>query len=284
MKQAAHAQGYLTGVVSFFPRPKAVLAPHLPARYLTLPDERTALLQQLGVDISAILPFTREMAQLSAQEFVGQLVCHLHMRELWVGPDFALGRDRQGDIRALRQMGLEMGFDLEVVPPLMQGGKVVSSTRIRGLIEQGDVNTAAALLGRFPSVQGIVRPGDHRGRRLGFPTANIVLSRDMVLPAKGVYACFAHHDGKRWLAVTNVGSRPTFGHDPESIIEAYLLHFSGDLYGHSLKLDLVEFLRPEKRFDSVDSLVAQIARDAQRAQELLTHPHTYRGPIGEVIE
>ena len=270
MVEAARTQGYSTVVVTFYPRPQAVLAPHLPSRYLTMPEDKAELMRQLGVDVTAILPFTREMAQLPAQEFVHNMVSHLKMRELWVGPDFALGRQRQGDIPALRRMGVKMNFSLNVVQPLIQDGFVISSTRIRALLEDGDVRAAAALLGRYFSVRGEVSAGDKRGRRLGFPTANIVLPAEMVIPAHGVYACFVHHEGRQWMAVTNIGTRPTFDSSERNFVEAYLLHYDGDLYGSTLKIELVDFLRPERRFDRVENLVAQITQDAKLAEKILT--------------
>jgi riboflavin kinase / FMN adenylyltransferase len=270
MTHAASAQGNSTVVVTFFPRPQAVLAPHIPTRYLTMPEERAELLAQLDIDVTAILPFTRELAQMPAEEFVHRMVVDLQMRELWVGPDFALGRQRQGDIPALRQMGADMGFRLNVIQPLMHNEYAISSTRIRALIEAGDVQAAAALLGRFPSVRGTVTHGDNRGRTLGFPTANIVPSAEMVVPAQGVYACFAHLDSNPWMAVTNIGSRPTFSNGIENTIEAHLLHFNGDLYGKTLKIDLVDFLRPERRFDSAENLIEQVTHDARMAEEILT--------------
>ena len=270
MKAAADSLGYVTAVVTFFPRPQAVLAPHLAPRVLTTPDEKAKLLERLGIDVAAILTFSPEMALLSAREFVGLLVKHLNMRQLWVGQGFALGRGRNGDIPALRVIGSDLGFDVNVVEPLERDGEVVSSTRIRAKLEKGDIRGTAALLGRNPTLRGMVVPGDKRGRRLGIPTANIALPDGILTPAKGVYACFAHLGDRRWMAVVNVGFRPTCGDNPVPTVEVHILHFDGDLYGKTLQLELIDFLRPERRFPDADSLVAQIRQDAQRAEAILT--------------
>jgi riboflavin kinase/FMN adenylyltransferase len=268
MKEVANQLGYYTALVTFYPQPKAVLAPHLSIRYLTTPAQKITLLDALGLDLTAILPFTRETAQTSAAEFVTQLVTHLKMRQLWVGPDFALGRNREGDIPRLRQLGQEMGFEVHVVEPFIRDGEVVSSTRIRHLLMRGEIREATALLGRYPSLIGQVMQGAQRGRLLGFPTANLSILPERAIPADGVYACFVWVNGERHPAVTNVGVRPSFA-GGERTVETHLLNFNGDLYGLDLKLEFVERLRPEKRFENLDELVAQIRSDAERAAKLL---------------
>lgn len=269
MQAAANQLGYRTSLVTFHPRPKAVLVPHKPTRYLTTPAEKIALLEELGLDLTAILPFTRETARTPALEFVSKLVTHLRMRQLWVGPDFALGRDREGDIPTLRQIGQSLGYEVRVVEPLIRDGDVVSSTRIRHLLVRGEIRQAAALLSRYPSLTGQVVRGAQRGRLLGFPTANLSVSPERAIPADGVYACFVWLTGDRYQAVTNVGVRPSFA-GAERTIEAHLLNFNGDLYGLDLKLEFVERLRPEKRFNDLHELVAQIRFDSEQAVELLT--------------
>jgi riboflavin kinase/FMN adenylyltransferase len=268
MQEAAGQRDHYTSLVTFYPQPKAVLAPHLPIRYLTTPAEKIILLNALGLDLMAILPFTVEMAQTSAAEFVEELVTHLKMRQLWVGPDFALGRDREGDIPTLKQIGQRMGFEVCVAEPLTQNGEVVSSTRIRHMLTRGEVRQATTLLGRYPSLTGQVMQGAQRGRLLGFPTANLLVSPERVIPADGVYACFVWMNRKRYATVTNIGIRPSFA-GAERMVEAHLLNFSGDLYGLDMKMEFVERLRPERRFENLDELVAQIQSDAEQATELL---------------
>ncbi len=268
MREAADWLGYHTALVTFYPQPRAVLAPQLPTLYLTMPAEKIALLNALGLDLMAILPFTRELARTPAVEFAQELVTHLKLRQLWVGPDFALGRNREGDPPTLRQIGQRMGFEVSVVEPLVWDGEVVSSTRVRHLLMRGEIRKASVLLGRYPALTGQVMQGAQRGRLLGFPTANLSVMPERAIPADGVYACFVWLDKKRYLAVTNIGIRPSFA-GAERTIEAHLLDFSGDLYGLELKVEFVDRLRPEKRFENLDELVAQIRSDVERAAELL---------------
>jgi riboflavin kinase/FMN adenylyltransferase len=268
MKSAAAQAGCLAVMVTFHPRPQAVLAPDRPVTYLTMPDDKIAVLDSLGLDLTAVLPFTRGMARTPAADFVAELVTHLKMRQLWAGADFALGRNREGDIPRLQQLGETLGFQVVVVEPFVQGGEVVSSTRIRRLLEVGEIRQVTALLGRYPSLSGQVTTGAHRGRRLGFPTANLAVMAERVIPADGIYAGFAWVNGRRYPAAINIGVRPTFS-ETERAVEAYLLDFSGDLYGLDLKLELVERLRPEKRFETLDALVAQMQADVEQSALLL---------------
>jgi riboflavin kinase/FMN adenylyltransferase len=268
MQDAAHQLGYHTALVTFHPQPRAILAPHLLIRYLTTPAEKIVLLNALGLDLMAILPFTRETARTPAGEFVKELVAHLNMRQLWVGPDFALGRDREGDIPALREFGRQMGFEVQVVEPLKWGRDAVSSTRIRALLMRGEIREAAALLGRYPSITGQVIQGAQRGRLLGFPTANLSILPERAIPADGVYACFVWVNTGRYPAVTNIGVRPSFA-GAERTVEAHLLDFSGDLYGLDIRMEFVERLRPEKRFTDLDALAVQIRSDSEQAAMLL---------------
>jgi riboflavin kinase/FMN adenylyltransferase len=268
MQEVADGIGFHTSLVTFHPQPRAVLAPHLQIRYLTTPAEKIVLLDALGLDLMVILPFTRETARTPAVEFVGSLVAHLKMRQLWVGPDFALGRNREGDIPRLRQIGQEMGFEVRVAEPLVQGGEVVSSTRIRNLLTRGEIRQATALLGRYPRITGQVMQGAQRGRLLGFPTANIAVLSERTIPADGVYACFVWVNNRRYSAVTNVGVRPSFA-GAERTVEAHLLGFSGDLYGWDLRMEFVDRLRSERRFTDLDDLAGQIQSDAKQAADLL---------------
>jgi riboflavin kinase/FMN adenylyltransferase len=168
----------------------------------------------------------------------------------------------------LRRLGQDIGFEVHVVDPMVRDGEVVSSTRIRNLLMRGEIRPATALLGRYPRVTGQVTQGAQRGRLLGFPTANLAVLPERVIPADGVYACFVWLDNARYPAVTNIGVRPSFA-GAERTVEAYLLDFSRDLYGLDLRLEFVERLRPEKRFRDLDDLVAQIRSDAEQAAELL---------------
>ena len=268
MVTAASQQGYASVVVTFYPRPQAVLLPHLPALHLSTPAEKIALLERLGLDVVAMLPFTMELARTPAEQFVRDMLTHLHMRELWVGPDFALGRNREGSLPVLQYMGREMGFEVRIIEPFSWEGELVSSTRIRQLLAQGKVRQAAVLLGRYPSLSGLVASGAQRGRRVGFPTANIAVFPELAIPADGVYASFVWVSERHHPAVTNIGVRPTFGAG-ERTVESYLFDYNGDLYGMHVKVELVEYLRPEIHFGDAAVLAAQIRADIVRAADIL---------------
>lgn len=272
MVSAAHAAGLPAAVVTFFPHPVVVLRGMDGPHYLTLPDERAALLAETGIDVVVTLEFDRQMASQSAREFMSMLQHSLRLRQLWAGADFALGRNREGNLPALRQLGEDLGYAVRAVDPVSLDGVTISSSQVRALLAQGDVSTAARYLGRTYRVSGPVVHGDSRGRSIGFPTANIDYWPQQMLPANGVYACRAWVDGQPFLAVTNIGVRPTFGALPSlPRVEAHLLAYDGDLYDKALTLDFVRHIRPEQRFASVDQLIQQIQRDVQTAAEVFQH-------------
>ena len=270
---AAHAAGAPAVALTFFPHPSVVLQQQRTPFYLSTPDEKAELLGALGVDVVITHPFNRRVAAMSARAFVGELKAHLGLRMLWVGYDFALGRNREGDIPTLRRLGREMGFEVHVVEALRIDGEIVSSSRIRALLAAGEVEAANRLLGRPYRVSGRVVRGDGRGRSLGFPTANLRIWARRMVPAPGVYVARAHlEDGSTFGAVVNIGVRPTFEVRPKAPrVEAHLLGFSGDLYGRCLTLEFWQRLRGERRFPSPEALAAQIRRDVARAQEVLAH-------------
>ena len=274
---AAHTSGGVAGLLTFEPHPVAVLRPDLKVPRLTTNGERAELLAALGLDFVIVLPFTRETAATPAADFVATLTAHLPLRELWVGPDFALGRGRDGNTERLAELGRDMGYALRVVAPFDWQGEAVRSSRVRSLLaEEGAVEQAGALLGRPYRVWGEVVKGAQRGQRLGFPTANLRLPEDRLVPAYGVYACWAWRGDTGYPAVVNVGVRPSFDNGAPSV-EAYLVNFSGDLYGETLGLSFIQRLRGEKKFADIDQLVEQIRRDVAAAAKILANPPT----IGE---
>jgi len=268
LKELARKQGYSSGVITFSQNPKEVLSPQTRLPSLTGIDRRIALLRDEGVDIVLPLPFTPQLADLSPKQFLSLLKEYLKMKGLVIGPDFALGKDRQGDIDALRRLGQEMGFSVTVVPPMTIDGQVVSSTAVRKALAEGDMKQAQKLLGRPFSLQGRVVAGDKRGMDLGFPTANLDVEPGQALPAGGIYACQAHIDGQTYSAMTNIGNRPTFG-GGQQIIEVYLIDYNGDLYGHELAIDIIGRLRDEKKFDTPEQLKEQIAEDIIQGKDML---------------
>ncbi len=270
---AAHAAGAPAVVLTFFPHPAVVLQGRRAPFYLSTPDEKAERLGALGVDVVITHPFNRRVAARSARDFMADLKVHLGLRMLWVGYDFALGRNREGDIPTLRRLGQEMGFEVRVVEAVRLDGEVVSSSRIRALLAAGEVQAANRLLGRPYEVPGRVVRGDGRGRRLGFPTANLKVWARRMVPGPGVYVARARlEDGRTFGAVVNIGVRPTFEVRPRAPrVEAHLLGFAGDLYGQCLTLAFLQRLREERRFPSPEALAEQIRRDVRRAEEVLAH-------------
>jgi len=267
----AHSAGCVPTVLTFFPHPDVVLGKATGRYYLTTPEQRAAELGRLGVDCVVTHPFNDEVRQIRAADFVDQLLRYLQLRELWVGADFALGYKREGNVNFLRAQGGQKGFNLEVVQLVTNDstGKVINSSNIRAALGEGNVEQAAHWLGRPYRLEGEVVHGDGRGRTIGFPTANINVWAEQMLPQNGVYAGWAHLNDETFMAVANVGNRPTFN-GTTITVEAYLLDFDRDIYGQHLCFDFVAYLRPELRFESVEALVEQIERDVIRGREILS--------------
>jgi riboflavin kinase/FMN adenylyltransferase len=271
LKQSAKERQAQATVIAFHPRPKAVLAPHLSNNdYLTTPEERIALFEELGIDILLLIPFTLELSQTTAHDFMKLLVERLHLIELWAGHDFALGKNREGNLGKLIALGKALNYTVREFTPILINGAIVSSTKIRELLLAGEVRQATEFLGRYPSLSSEIIQGARRGHSIGFPTANFAVPAERLLPANGVYASFAQlpGSGQRLASVTNVGIRPSFG-GGERTVEAHIFDFEGNLYGQRLTLEFVERLRPEKKFNSIDELVTQITHDAEQARALL---------------
>lgn len=268
----ADSAGIPAVVLTFFPHPSVVLQGRRPSFYLTTPDQKADLLIELGIETVITEEFSAELSRRSAQEFLDQLKLHLGFRQLWVGPDFALGHRRGGNVPFLERAQDPYDFELRVVDPLTIDGEIISSSRIRECLRAGDVARAAHYLGRYFSLTGTVRRGAGRGKGLGIPTANLEIWDESAYPRVGVYACAARDpSGESWMAVTNVGLRPTFDEGLEHpVVETHLLDFEGDLYDQEIQIQFVDRLRDEVRFDSVDRLLAQIQEDIDAARELLS--------------
>ncbi len=264
----ARATGAPALACTFEPNPLEVLQPDRAPLPITTLDERLDLIAACGVDGTIVLTFTRELAAVEPEAFVKDvLVDRLAARQVVVGFNHRFGRAARGDAALLRELGARMGFNVDVVAPLTVDGVPVSSTAIRAALGRGDVDAAARMLGRPYTLPGTVVAGAGRGRTLGFPTANVAPGRP-VLVAPGVYACTFEVGGQARRAVVNVGVRPTFG-EATLAIEAYLLDFSGDLYGQTVQLTFVSRVREERRFPTVDALRAQIADDVETARRRL---------------
>lgn len=252
---------------TFHPHPARTLAPeHAPELLMSVP-ERASLMRRFGLDAVVVQTFDAAFSQITADAFVEDyLVARLRPRTLVVGFNFRYGKERLGDLERLRASGARLGFDVEVVSPVEVEGSVCSSTRVRGLLRDGEVEAVARLLGREHALTGVVVNGDARGRTLGFPTANVQPDADL-LPKAGVYASRLRIDGEaQWRAsVTNIGRRPTFngGH---VTIETHVLDFDGDLYGRRVHVALASRLRDERRFDGLGALTAQLGQDVAAAR------------------
>ena len=268
LRNEAQQRDLLTGVVTFKSHPQTVLSRGSKLLWLSNLETRTNLLRSFGIDVIVTLPFTPQLAELTAREFVQLLKDYLKMRGLVVGPDFALGKNREGGADQLRLLGQEMGFIVEVVPPVVLDGQVISSSAVRVALAQGDMETVEKLFGRPFSLTGQVVTGDRRGRVLGFPTANLDVEPEQALPSDGVYVTVAHIDHESLPSVTNIGVRPTFG-GGKRLVEAYLLDYEGELREQRLRIDLLDKLRDEKHFDTAEELKAQIRKDVEQARAIL---------------
>ncbi len=251
---------YRPAVLTFANHPVTVLQPGRQVSFITSPEQKAALLQELGIELVVSLEFTPDLAQLTARDFVTPLVDDLRMKGLVIGPDFALGRNREGNAALLQSLGRELGFWVEILEPMLLDGVLVKSRVIRQSITDGDMATAARLLGREYSLTGRVVAGDRRGRELGFPTANMDIGPTLAQPGDGIYATWAMVDGVRRPSATSIGVRPTFGL-AERLTEVYILDFEGDLYGRDLEVQFVAKLREQETFPNLEALVAQINRD-----------------------
>ena len=266
----AHAAGEPAVVLTFTPHPAVFLGGKSNFKYLTTPEERADLLGSFGVDSVITQTFDRSLADQTAAAFMRQLSQVLELRQLVIGYDTALGRGREADATRLTEIGKGLGYSVQVVPALTDANGVISSTRIRSTILAGNVSAAASDLGRPFSITGPVIHGDGRGHTINIPTANIQIPADKIMPAFGIYACRAWVKGQPYLAATSIGVRPTFyGDPPAPTIEAHLLDFNQDLYGQAVKLEFIEYLRPEQKYDSVETLLEQIQKDIAKTRNRL---------------
>ena len=272
LAREARADGLAAGVVTFVNHPITVLRPGAPVEMLMDLDERVRLLAGAGADFVAPVSFDRDLARLSAGAFLETLRDALGVRKLVVGPDFAMGRDREGDSETLPSLARDAGVDFVTAELMTDPAGMVKSTAIRRLIAAGEVSDAARLLGRDFSVRGVVVQGQRRGRELGFPTANLDVPPGFVIPADGIYATWARVEGSETprMAATSIGTRPTFDDGDNRTVEAFLLDFSEDIYGRSVRLHFARRLRGEEKFDSVDALLERMDEDVRQTKALLS--------------
>jgi riboflavin kinase/FMN adenylyltransferase len=265
----AHEADAPAVVLTFHPHPASVLTGK-EIKCLTTPDERADLLAALGVDVVITQRFTPDLSTATAHQYMSTLKQHLGLSRLLIGYDFALGKGREGNAARLTEIGSELGYTVEVVPAVSDESGVISSTEIRKLVSTGNVAEAANLLGHRYQVGGEVIHGAGRGKKINFPTANIDYPDQKVIPINGIYACWATLGNERFMAATNVGFNPTFTPQRKvASVEAHLLDFDRDIYGEHLKLEFVERLRDELKFESVEALVQKMHGDVAQTRQIL---------------
>jgi len=271
LKTIAHQDESTAIAVSFFPHPAVVLGDIQTPFYLTTLEEKNALLKKYGADEIINFTFDRNFSRLSPRAFVEKLQEKTGFSRLLIGYDFRLGKDRSGGLTALRQLGKELGFQVDVIDPVIFEGNPISSSRIRHLLSEGDFADVNKMLGYAYFVAGKVMHGDGRGKHIGLPTANVVPWKFKLIPAPGVYAAFTEVDGVQHPSVVNVGHRPTFyEEDAIQTIETHILDFAQEIYNTRIRIHFVERQRPEIKFEGVDALMAQIKYDIINAKEILS--------------
>jgi riboflavin kinase/FMN adenylyltransferase len=264
---AAHTRGEQAVVVTFDPHPDSIVHPDRYRGLLLTPHERYERIHACGIDVVQTIAFTDEIRRRSAADFMAALCQVMPVRTVWIGWDFALGRDRDGTFSRLSMLGDQLGYQtLEFAK--VGGTRPVSASTIRDALAAGDIDTVTQALGRRHEYDGVVVHGDKRGRTIGFPTANISIDPRLLLPKFGVYATVVHIDGVTYPSVTNIGIRPTFG-GVEPRVEAHLLDVTVDVYDRPARIELIAFLRGEQRFAGLDALIAQITADAAAARSQL---------------
>jgi len=268
LKKAAAEIDGVSVVITFTPHPLKVVPSGKKLRLISTYDEKERLLGASGIDYLVVIPFTKEFAAISAREFVSDILVHsIGIRKLIIGYDYAFGRNREGNIGFLRQLGKEYGFAVEVLEPIWDGKTLFSSTNIRKMVEEGNVKDVVRLLGRQFSITGKVVHGHNRGKLLGFPTANLQTENELI-PKCGVYAVKVKMDGNLFDGACNIGPNPTFGDEAISI-EVFIFDFDGDLYGQDLQLFFIESIRDERKFPDAVALQHAIESDVSNCREVL---------------
>jgi riboflavin kinase/FMN adenylyltransferase len=265
--EEARRMGYPPTVLTFEPHPLKVLAPERAPLLILSHEDKMSLLQSLGVELVIAQRFDRHFASIAADAFVRRvLVDRLKVKKLWVGRDLRFGQGRTGGTDSLLRWATGAGFEVGVVDPILLDGVRISSSRVRQLLEAGEVDKVRPLLGRYHFVSGRVVTGHRRGQELGFPTANLATQTELV-PQNGIYATVIQFRNQQRLSVASVGVNPTFGDGPRTV-ESFILDFEGDLYGEAVKLSFVHKLRDEKKFVAIKDLVAQMHEDVVQAKTI----------------
>ena len=266
----AKKNGITSAAILFDPLPSIFFGRLGPNERILLHNEQETKLRELGVDRVIFLPFSRQIADLTPEAFLSAMQSSLHCERLVMGEDFSLGKGRTGSAAVLANLGSTYGFSTDIITKDVMDGDIISSTRIRSLLHQGNLPQANRLLGYPFFFSSDIIHGDARGRKLGFPTLNVKIPEEKLKLPNGVYAVYNYIDGVKYASVTNIGVRPTFGLDDKgTFVESYLLNASGNFYGETARLEFVEMLREEKRFSSAEELKDQITKDIEHARQIL---------------
>jgi riboflavin kinase/FMN adenylyltransferase len=265
-------------VLTFYPHPSVVLRKRTPSFYIHTPEEKAEQLFTLGVDHVINQAFDTTLASYEASVFLDMLEAQLGFQGLWIGEDFALGHNREGNRRFLENESTRRDFSLHIIPPVLLDGEIISSTRVREALRSGDVRRVARYLGQPFRIPGEVISGEGRGKNLNIPTANLRVWQERAYPTNGVYACLAEIEGEKKAAVTNIGIRPTFNESASGpVIETHVLDFDQSLYGEEIILYFIDRLRDERKFSGPDQLIQQIHRDIERARRKLKQYEEVKG-------
>jgi len=257
-------------VLLFDPHPLKVLSPERSLNLLTGKKERLMLFAELGVDQVLLFPFTPEFAGTSPREFVKDILLTIGVKHVVVGFNYSFGYQGRGKPSDLEEFGKEYGFGVSIIQAQKIRDKIISSTEIRKYLLNGEIDLAKEMIGRSPKLSGRVIHGDKRGRTLGFPTANLQVDEDLLIPKTGVYAVITKIDGKIYGGMMNIGLRPTFKNSQEQTIEVYLLNYQGDLYDRELIISIEARLRPERKFNGKDDIIAQLHKDKEQTISVLS--------------
>ncbi|EHJ48784.1 riboflavin biosynthesis protein RibF [Solidesulfovibrio carbinoliphilus subsp. oakridgensis] len=271
VRDRAAAASLVSAALTFDPHPRRVLLGNAAPPAITSTEHKLECIEAVGIQVAVVLPFTRELAAREPEDFVREILVEgLSLRQLVIGYDYAFGKGRKGNFELLSALGQKYGFGVERLDPVIINGAVVSSTRIRDMVQAGQVWDARPLLGRFHQVRGTVAHGQKRGRKLGFPTANLAL-RDELVPLSGVYAVWVEVEGSIRPGVANIGRNPTFG-EFEMAVEAHILDYKGKIYGEPIRVHFVQRIRSEKKFSGPDELITRIREDVGLARMILAAP------------
>lgn len=267
--QIARKMGIGLSVLLYEPHPLKVLFPEKMIGLLTTSEERLKLLELIGVDTVYLLPFNHDTANIPPETFVSDILVRLGTRYAMVGFNYSFGAKGKGSPEDLQRLGPKYGFGVSVLQAQTMGGEVISSSSIRQALLQGDMRQAQKMLGRYPFLCGRVVHGEQRGRDLGYPTANLEVCEDLLVPKPGSYAVWAEFDGQKVMGMLNIGKKPTFHTEYETTVEVHLLNFYGNLYDKMLSMYLVERLRDERKFSSINELLNQLQKDKEHTQRVL---------------